>query len=43
MIEIIIGSVVAFAAILGAVIIVIKCKKHKKGCFKIKEPRAKRY
>ena len=39
----IVGSIVAFLVILAAVVTVIVLKKKKKGCFKAKEPRAKRY
>ena len=43
MIGIIAGSVTALVVIVVSIIIIIYCKKHKKGCFRPKRQRAERY
>ena len=43
MIGAIVGSIVAILVIIAAVVTVVVLKKKKKGCFKVKEARAKRY
>ena len=43
MIGTIIGSIVAILVIIAAVATVVVLKIKKKGCFKVKEARAKRY